>query len=96
MQGQNTVQARIKMLEGNISGLLYRLHCLDNAPIFLAFNSISEIFNLATARTILGDAFHAAVETMSFLKRQITEMQRERSGLLELCNEPAPEFTLAR
>lgn len=94
MQQQDAIKARIKKLEGDVLGLMYRLRRLNNAPTFSSFGRVSQQFNQKTVRAQLDDAFHSAAQTSYVLQRQIAELRDELSHLTQT-QAPIPEFTLA-
>jgi len=96
MNTQDAVKARIKKLEGDMLGLLYRLNrlrtCSASGPN--SFSSVSNAFNAKTARADMTIAFHNAGMVQNILNRQISEIRDELTQLTQSYI-PAPEFRLA-
>lgn len=92
MNTQDAVKARIKKLEGDMLGLLYRLNRLRTNPS--SFSNVSQAFNAKTARANVNIAFHSAGMVQDILNRQINDIRDELSQLAQTYA-PAPEFRLA-
>ena len=92
MHTQDAVKARIKKLEGDMLGLLYRLNRLRADPNL--FSSVSDNFNTKTARTDINTAFHSAGMVQDILSRQIHDIRNELSQLTQ-SQITTPEFKLA-
>jgi len=93
MNTQDAVKARIKKLEGDMLGLLYKFNRLRKDPNVFS-SDVSGAFNANTARAELNIAFHNAGQVQAILNRQINDIRNELSQLA-CAHAPAPEFKLA-
>lgn len=88
---QDAVKARIKKLESDMLGLLYRLERLDTPP---SFSSMSGSFNLKSQRAALPTIFTDAIRLKDSIKQQISNICEELHTL-QSSTSPDYDFTLA-
>jgi len=89
---KEAAKARIKKLEGDMLGLVYRLKRLNTQPGL--FSTTSKAFNARSMRATLNTSFHCASRIEEELKLQIGLIRDELSAL-QPYGVDAPEFRMA-
>ena len=89
---KDAVKARIKKLEGELLGLVYRLQNLSTQPSL--FSQVSDAFNAGSAKADLNKRFHTASRFEDAIKLQIASIRNELA-VLSPYNEETIELNMA-